>query len=40
MTTFGFLIREQGHTTKEDKFEEQGEKDQLWDFEEDLDKEG
>jgi hypothetical protein len=40
MVTFGVPIREQGCTTKEGIFEEQGEKDQLYDSEADLDEEG
>jgi hypothetical protein len=40
MVTFGVPIREQGCTTKEGRFEEQGEQDQLCDSEADLDEEG
>jgi hypothetical protein len=40
MVTFGVHIREQGHTTKEGRFEQQGEKDQLCDSKVDLDEEG
>jgi hypothetical protein len=39
MVTFQFHIREQGCTTKEGIFSQQGEKDQLYDFEADLDEE-
>jgi hypothetical protein len=40
MVTFGVHIREQGCTTKEGIFEQQGEQDQLCDSEADLDEEG
>jgi hypothetical protein len=40
MVTFGVHIRDQGHTTKEGIFEQQGEKYHLCDSKADLDKEG
>jgi hypothetical protein len=40
MVTFGVLIREKENTTKEDRFEERGEEDQLRESEGDLDEKG